>query len=624
MEIAIGLLAVAATVLVGAWVSERTGLPAPLVLILVGIIGSYLPFVPEVTLSPEVVLFGVLPPLLYAAAIQTSLVDFRANRAAILMLSVGLVVFTALGVGVFLWWLLGLPFAVAFAIGAVVAPPDAVAATAVGRQIGLPRRIVSILEGESLVNDATALVALRTALAAAGLVASSTGEVTFSAVVVDFLRAGLGGVVVGLLVAVVVDQVRKRISNDATFDTVLSFMAPFAAYVPAEHLHASGVIAVVTTGLVLGHRSPRSQRGASRLSERINWRSVQFLLENAVFLLIGLQAFYVLDRVRASELSTATITTAALGTLAVVLLLRPAWVFPFKALSRRHHPERGRWAAAAVISWAGMRGVVTLAAAQLLPAATPHRDVLILIAVVVTIGTLLLQGTTLPALARRLGVRGPNPREDALQAATIMSAATRAGLAVLDAETNIDEETRKALRERSEDRVNQLWERLGHRGADVSETPSEQYRRVRMKMLDAEREAVLVLRDAGRAEHDVLRVVLGALDLEETMLDRVEEHEERLRDQMLPVEPLEAPCEHLRGADLATVVASPGECAECHVTGESWVHLRVCLVCGHVGCCNSSQGRHADAHFRETGHPVMRSVEPGESWRWCYVDEVLG
>jgi CPA1 family monovalent cation:H+ antiporter len=205
-----------------------------------------------------------------------------------------------------------------------------------------------------------------------------------------------------------------------------------------------------------------------------------------------------------------------------------------------------------------------------------------------------------------------------------MSAATRAGLDVLDAETNVDEETRKALRERSEDRVNQLWERLGRRGAEVSETPSEQYRRVRMKMLDAERETVLVLRDEGRAEHDVLRVVLAALDLEETMLDRVGEHEERLRDQMLPVEAIEAPCEHLQGAGLATEVALPGACAECHVAGTSWVHLRLCLECGHVGCCNSSQGRHADAHFRETGHAVMRSIEPGESWRWCYVDELLG
>jgi CPA1 family monovalent cation:H+ antiporter len=271
-----------------------------------------------------------------------------------------------------------------------------------------------------------------------------------------------------------------------------------------------------------------------------------------------------------------------------------------------------------------MRGVVTLTAAQLLPAETPHRDVLVLIAVVVTVGTLLLQGTTLPALARRLGVHGPDPRQDALQAATVMQLASRAALEVLDAETDLDEVTRERLRERTEDRVNQLWERLGRRGADVSETPSEQYRRVRMAMLDAERAAVLDLRDAGRAEHEVLRVVLSALDLEETMLDRVEDHEERIREQMLPVEAIDAPCEHLEDAGLTTDVALPGACAECHVAGTSWVHLRLCLECGHVGCCNSSSGRHADAHFRETGHPVMRSIEPGESWRWCYVDELLG
>ena len=193
MEIAIGLLAIAATVLGGAWLADRFDLPAPLVLIVVGILGSYLPFVPEVALSPEVVLLGILPPLLYAAAIQTSLVDFRNNRGVILSLSVGLVLFTALGVAIFLRWALGLDFAVAFAIGAVVAPPDAVAATAIGRRIGLPRRLVSILEGESLVNDATALVSLRTALAAAGLASSvSSGGLSFGGVVLDFAWASVG------------------------------------------------------------------------------------------------------------------------------------------------------------------------------------------------------------------------------------------------------------------------------------------------------------------------------------------------------------------------------------------------------------------------------------------------
>ena len=265
MEIALLLLALAATVLGGAWLADRFDLPPPLVLILIGILGSYLPVVPEVALSPDIVLLGILPPLLYAAAIQTSLVDFRNNRGVILSLSVGLVLFTALGVALFLRWALGLDFAVAFAIGAVVAPPDAVAATAVGRRIGLPRRLVSILEGESLVNDATALVSLRTALAAAGLAAGVASKgVTFGGVVLDFAWASLGGAAIGIGVALLVTVLRRHFSTEPAFDTVLSFMVPFAAYVPAEELHASGVIAVVTAGLVLGHKSPRTQAGASR------------------------------------------------------------------------------------------------------------------------------------------------------------------------------------------------------------------------------------------------------------------------------------------------------------------------------------------------------------------------
>ncbi|HET9631906.1 MAG TPA: cation:proton antiporter, partial [Terrabacter sp.] len=215
MEIAIGLLAIAATVLAGSWLADRFDLPAPLVLILVGILGSFLPFVPEVALSPEVVLLGILPPLLYAAAIQTSLVDFRNNKGVILSLSVGLVIFTALGVALFLQWALGLDFAVAFAIGAVVAPPDAVAATAVGRRIGLPRRLVLILEGESLVNDATALVSLRTALAAAGLAAGvSSGGVSVGGVALDFLWASAGGVAVGVAVALLVGVLRRHFSTE--------------------------------------------------------------------------------------------------------------------------------------------------------------------------------------------------------------------------------------------------------------------------------------------------------------------------------------------------------------------------------------------------------------------------
>lgn len=628
MEIAIGLLAIAATVLGGAWLADRFQLPAPLVLIVLGILGSYLPFVPEVALSPDVVLLGILPPLLYAAAIQTSLVDFRNNKGVILSLSVGLVLFTALGVALFLRWALGIEFGVAFAIGAVVAPPDAVAATAVGRRIGLPRQLVRILEGESLVNDATALVSLRTALAATGLASGvAAHEVTFGGVVVDFLWASVGGAAIGFVVSLLVVALRRRFSTEPAFDTILSFMVPFAAYVPAEEVHASGVIAVVTAGLVLGHKSPRTQSGASRLSERINWGSVQFLLENAVFLLIGLQVFYVLDRVRSSELSAGQITVAAVGTLVAVLVLRPLWVVPFRLLRTRmlRSEAHAPWSHTVVLSWAGMRGVVTLAAALLLPPETPHRDVLVLIAVVVTIGTLLIQGMTLPVIARRLHVRGPDPREDALQAATVLQAATRSGLDLLDRMDDVDARTRTILRERCADRLNQMWERLGPGGAGTDETPSVRYRRARMRMLQAEREEVLRLRDEGRADDVVLRVVLSALDLEETMLDRIEDQDSRLAEsEMLPVDTIEAPCEHLQDSDVSVEPRTPEGCEECLRDGTRWVHLRLCLACGHVGCCNSSENKHADAHFRESAHPVMRSIEPGEAWRWCFVDEVVG
>ncbi|MEO5744016.1 MAG: Na+/H+ antiporter [Terracoccus sp.] len=629
MEIAVVLLAVAATVLVGSWLAGRLGLPAPLVLIVVGIAGSYLPFVPEVALSPELVLYGLLPPLLYAAAISTSLVDFRTNRGAILSPSVGLVLFTALGVGLFLWMLLGIPFAVAFALGAVVGPPDAVAATAIGRAIGLPRRLTTILEGESLLNDATALVSLRTALAVAGLAGAAASHVTPGKVALDFGWALVGGAAIGYLLARLVEVVRRKLSSDPTFDTVISFMIPFAAYVPAEQVGSSGVIAVVTAGLVLGHRSPRYQPGASRLSERINWSSIQFLLENSVFLLIGLQVFYVVHRVADSRIDGATIALAAGGTLVAVLVLRPLWVFPYRWFMTTvlRKESKKPWTYQAVVSWAGMRGVVTLAGALLLPAETRERDVLVLIAVTVTVGTLLIQGTTLPWLARRLGVRGPDAREDALQAASIMQLASRAGLERLEQlarDEGLDESTVELLRTRSADRVNQMWERLGPNEGG-NETPSDQYRRGRLEMLDAEREVVLKVRDEGRAEHEVLRVVLNALDIEEMVLERIEYEANRLgEDDLLPTETVEEECEHLSAAPAFVPPNTPEGCEGCLREGLTWVHLRLCLTCGHVGCCDSSEGLHAQKHYEKTRHPVMRSFEAGEAWRWCYVDEVLG
>ena len=328
MEIALLLVVLAVSVLAVTAVADRLDVPAPLVLVVAGAVASYVPGVPEVHLEAEVVLLGLLPPLLYAAALQTSLVDFNANRRPILLLSVGLVIFTTAGIAVLVKLLVpGLPWWAAFAIGAVVAPPDAVAATAVGRRIGLPRRIVTILEGESLLNDATAIVALRTAIAAGGLAAAHGEEsehVTAMTVALDFVVAAGGGVLIGLAFFLVVAQLRRRIT-DPLMDTALSLVVPFAAYVAAEEVHASGVISVVVAGLLLGHKAPVLQSAQSRIAERTNWRTIAFLLENAVFLLIGLQAAMLLDDVDSYGLSGTEITMVCAASLVGVIVLRLAW-----------------------------------------------------------------------------------------------------------------------------------------------------------------------------------------------------------------------------------------------------------------------------------------------------------
>ncbi|MDP3984893.1 MAG: sodium:proton antiporter, partial [Acidimicrobiia bacterium] len=418
MEVALLLVLLVVVVAAVSALARRLGLPAPLLLTLVGVAGSLVPFVPEVKLSAQVVLIGLLPPLLYAAAIRTSLIDFRANRRAIALLSVGLVLFTAVGVGLVAHWLLPISLPTAFALGAVVAPPDAVAATAIARRIGMPRRIVSILEGESLVNDATALVALRTAIVALG------GSFALVGVALDFLLAAGGGVVVGLAVAYLAAQVRRRI-HDTVLDTALSLIIPFGAYLAAEEIHASGVLAVVVTGLILGHKAPVIQNAASRISESTNWRTIQFLLENTVFLLIGLQVRSIVTNVGRSALGLDQILLACALILLTVIVLRPIWVFPTTYLPRlipvvRRVDPPPSWQYPAVVSWAGMRGVVTLATVFVLPEDLPHREVLVLAALVVTAGTLLIQGFTLPVLVRGLGLRGPDPREDLLQEAAVM------------------------------------------------------------------------------------------------------------------------------------------------------------------------------------------------------------
>lgn len=624
MTEAVEILALVVAVAVIAAGARRLGVNAPIVLVVVGVAASFVPGVPEYQLHPEVVLLGLLPPLLYAAALRTSLVDFHANRQAIGILAIGAVVFTVVAVGLVVWAAVpGVPLAAGLALGAVVAPPDAVAATTIARRVGMPRRIVSILEGESLVNDATALVSLRTAAAAV----TATATVTVWSVGLDFALAAGGGIAVGLVVAVLLGAARKRV-QDPVLDTTLSLVAPFIAYLPAEAIHSSGVLAVVVTGLLLGHKSPVLQSAASRLSEQTYWRTVQFLLENAVFLLIGLQVADIVRDAAADDFSTLELALICLAVLVTTVVSRIVWVFGATAVYRFGPPRLRRnawqWSHAALVSWAGMRGVVTLAAAFLLPGETPHRDVLVLAAFAVVAGTLLVHGTTLPWLVRRLGLPGPDATEDALEEAALLSRATRAGLARLEelrGEVR-DQSVLDRLEGRARSRADAAWERLG--SASNDETPSEAYRRVRQEMLHAERAVVLEARASGKVDDEILRDVLALLDTEESLLDRLVDKGNVVEAQMAERDARVEACEHLRDATSGVKPVTPEGCAECLRDGTDWVHLRLCLGCGHVGCCDSSPERHATKHHDETGHPVIRSFEQGESWRWCFVDDRLG
>ncbi|MEI5676042.1 MULTISPECIES: Na+/H+ antiporter [unclassified Nocardioides] len=615
MDIALLLCGLAVGVLISTEIARRLDIPAPFLLIAVGVAASYVPQVPQVYLDHDVVLLGLLPPLLYAAAQQTSLVDFTANRRPILALSVGLVIFTTAGVGWVVHLLLpGISWAVALAIGAVVAPPDAVSATAIGRRIGLPRRIVTILEGESLVNDATALVSLRTALAVAAGTGLDAWEVSL-----DFVWAAGGGVAVGFVFFVGVAKLRRLIADPVT-DSAVSLVVPFAAYVGAEELHASGVIAVVVAGLLLGHKAAVLQTAQSRIAERLNWRTIAFGLENAVFLLIGLQAWWIVEGAADSDLGVGRIVAVCAAVLATVVVLRLVWVFPSRYLFVRPSvdPDSGvtpPWTYTFLLGWAGMRGVVTLAAAFVIPEDTEYREVLLLIAFSVVAGTLFLQGMSLPWFARVLRVPSPDPAEDALARATLLQQASKAALHRLD---EIEYDDRHGvvdlIRQRLDQRNFAAWERLAT--VEDQESPSDLYNRVRLELIEAERSRVLEIRSSGTVAAEVVADVLAMLDVEESMLDVAAEERREVRvGAARRTGEVCAELEHHPAVETATDPV----CQDCLDEGLEWVALRQCLECGNVGCCDSSVGQHATRHFHETTHPVMQSAEPGEDWRWCYV-----
>jgi CPA1 family monovalent cation:H+ antiporter len=387
-------------------------------------------------------------------------------------------------------------------------------------------------------------------------------------------------------------------------------------------------VAVVVAGLLLGHKAPILQTAQSRVAERVNWRTIAFVLEHTVFLLIGLQAKGLVDEVRRSDTPIEQILAVCAAVLVTVVVVRMAWVFISRYLLIRPGPDPitglvPSWHYTFLLGWAGMRGVVTLAAAFVVPADTPHREVLLLAAFTVVAGTLLGQGMTLPMVARWLAVAGPDPMDDALARATLLQQAAKAGFHRLDelvAEDPDDTDAhgvRDVIVQRIEQRNFAAWERLGT--TEGMESPSARYSRWRCSMIEAERARVLEVRSSGSVPSEVVSEVLAMLDLEESMLDAAEA--ERAEIRTAGARMARDGCEHIATIPMQDPPAELA-CPECLAVGSQWVALRMCLSCGNVGCCDSSPLRHATAHFRGTTHPVMRSIEPGEDWRWCYVHHV--
>ncbi|MFD7263906.1 Na+/H+ antiporter [Streptomyces sp. NPDC059874] len=498
--------------------ARRTPVPAPLLLVAVGLVAAYVPGVPSYALDPHIVLPLLLPPLLHTAAVDSSYLDLRANMRPVAMLSVGYVLFATLAVGYVAYLVMpALSLPVALVLGAVIAPPDAVAATAIARKLGLPNRITTILQGESLVNDATAITAYKVALAAAvGVSAGWAGGIA------EFLVASVGGVGVGLLLMVPIHQLRKRLKEPLLQNT-LSLLIPFVAYAAAERVHASGVLAVVVVALYLGHRNWQVDF-ATRLQEEAVWKVVAFVLESVVFALIGLQLPVVLRGL--GEYEGLHAAWYAVAVFLAVVVARFVWVFPATFLPRLSERIRARepdtdWKAPVIVGWAGMRGVVSLAIAFSVPITVPHRNLILFLTFTTVIGTLVVQGLTLPPLIRMLKLPPKDVQAETLAEAQAQSQASRAAedrLAELleqPENSTLPPPLADRLRTVLERRRNAVWERLGEVNPVTGESADDVYRRLAREMIEAEREVFVSLRDLRRIDDEMLRALLRRLDLEE-------------------------------------------------------------------------------------------------------------
>jgi Na+/H+ antiporter len=498
------------------------GVPYPITLVLGGSVIGFVPGVPSVELEPELVLLIFLPPLLYGAAFFTSLRDLRRSARPIALLSIGLVFVTMAAVALVAHEVIGLGWAESFVLGAIVSPTDAVAPSEIMRKIGAPRRLLTIVEGENLTNDWTALVLYRFAVAAV-----VTGSFSLAEASLKFLLTGIGGVLVGLVAGFVIREVRSRIDDPPT-EITISILSGYAAYLPAEQIGASGVIAAVTVGIYMGWHTPQLTTPIMRIQGVSVWEILTFLLNAVLFLLIGLQLPTVIDDV--TGYSAGEVIWWGLLVSLVVIAARLVWMFTVVYLIRglgrlgmlqtRRSSPRERL----VIGWAGMRGAVSLAAALALPlevdagGAFPARDLIILIAYIVILVTLVGQGLTLAPLIDRLGVTddGSEEREE-ISARIRLAEAALARIDELVGAEWVREDTLERVRGQYDYRRRRFAARVDGDG-DTYEERTSAYQRVMYELFDAQREELIALRNRGDISDEVRRRVERELDLEESRL----------------------------------------------------------------------------------------------------------
>ena len=500
-------------------------IPYPILLVLGGLLIGFAPGVPTVTMPPDVVLIGILPPLLYLSAYNTGLRELRQNLRPISLLALGLVGMTMVGVAAAAHWVADLPWATAFVLGAVVSPTDAIAATAIGRRLGVPRRLIDIVEGESLVNDGTALVLLKTAIAAAVAGTFSVWDAGW-----HLVTNIVGGIAIGLAVGYLIRRVRRELDNPP-LEVTIAFLTGYLAFLPASAAGVSGVLAAVTAGVYMGWYTPELTTVQTRLQGQAFWEILGFLLNVLLFGLVGLQLRPILDDLSGGHGVGSAVGHAAVIVL-VVIVLRIVWVFPATYVPRwlfpriRERDPTPPWTHIAFISWNGMRGAVTIAAALLVPLHTDSgdplagRDLVVFFAFCVVLGTLVLQGLSMPAVIRALRLEADDEADNEEALARIRAAeAALERLEELEQEAWVLPDTAERMRGLYRFRIDRFNARTSPDGDGKIEKRSLKYQRLRRDLLEAERRAVIELRNTGEISDEVMRRVERDLDLEVSRLN---------------------------------------------------------------------------------------------------------